>query len=44
MGSETETLFSEPADTLGSNIGFFFLLFEGVIASAFGISYLQRTK
>ncbi len=44
MGSETDTLFSETADTLGSNIGFFLLLFGGVIAFALGVSYLQQRK
>jgi len=44
MGSETDTIFSGAADNLGSNVGFFFLLFGGVVAFAWGMSYLQRMK
>ncbi|GAC1409570.1 MAG: hypothetical protein NVSMB49_28970 [Ktedonobacteraceae bacterium] len=44
MGSDTDTIFNGTADNLGSNIRFFFLLFGGVLAFAFGVSYLQRMK
>ena len=28
--------------SISSNVGFFFLLFGGVVAFAFGVSYAQR--